>query len=272
MTRRIESEVRRLKTTLGPLWRATLSEAARQQTPWPLDFVLFIWSRLPILFSPRSEPDSPPAAPEPDWKPLLKGLADWQEELTATLTRPPDERKDDGPAQAFEQALAVDVQSGTIDQEARLAWNEAVNASTRGLARRFHWRISHHLLPLLILAYPVLPMFAAWLGERLWGYSPVEGGPAPWLIISWRELLTLIEMVAGVYLVETIYYAFSLEKAAGRAWRDLVQAWREISAGLGEQRLTRPLEQLHRDFLAEIEKVEILTRKMAPNQLNSSPQ
>ncbi|MDY6850584.1 MAG: GTPase domain-containing protein [Thermodesulfobacteriota bacterium] len=242
------SESQRLLTILGRPWRAGLAAGARDHVPWPLNFFLFIWDRLAGLFPRRQGPvEDTQALTRPEMSGLTRRLTAWRGEMLAAFGP-----EKSGPGRALAALL-----NGTPSPEetAKSAVEALISQgfqAAQTLTRRYGWRVRHHLLPLFVLAYPFLPLAAAWL-------YPQESRPAVQLSVSWSDILPLLETVLGLYLVETIYYAFSLDRAAGRALSGLAEKWQTSLTDIVRKDLITPVEGFASSMEAEIKAVEDLT-------------
>ena len=209
------SEGRRLETILARDWRSGLAAEARGRAPWPLDFFLFLWDGLLDIFRRKTARD-PGVLPDPDLTSLIKRLWAWRSEAAGVFgpqTTPPGRalaarlEASDAPEEAAAEGAAILVEEGL--------------GRSKALSRRFRWRVRHHVLPLLILIYPFLPLAAAWWAGR------AEGGVTTGIEFSagWRELLSLAEAVLGLYLLETLYFTYRLNRAASTGLREMARAW-----------------------------------------------
>ncbi|MFH1137512.1 MAG: GTPase domain-containing protein [Pseudomonadota bacterium] len=240
----IQAEARRFEATLGRSWRKGLAAEARSRAPWPLDFFLFIWDRLLGLFSRRSAPN--PAGrewPNPEPTLLLHRLAAWQSQT----------------ALVFGTGADAGVLRGLLEKRTDAA--ETAVASTQlldhlareksgRLAKSFKWRFRQHLLPLVVAAYPLATPLAALIA----GESP---GPAMGTMNS-RDVLYLVEVVIGLYLLETVYYVYKLDRGAGRGLAELARDWSAGLSTLADEMFFLPLEKFALDLAGEVAELEAL--------------
>ena len=235
LSAQIHLESERLSSIFGRAWRRALASKARDLAPWPLDFFLFIWNRLVKLFTAgRSGQNPGPEMPLPD----LSGLTRRLENLGAEVSR------------ALGSEGTVLKQSWNRELASALPLEEAAAAASRDLAlagqqkqaeitRQHRWRIKHHLLPFLVLVYPFLPLAAAWLLPLLSG-NQTQSGTNLELYLGWKDALYLVELVVGLYLLETVYFAYSLDRRCGLAVNDLGKRWEAILAELVRTRINLP--------------------------------
>ncbi|MFH1091747.1 MAG: hypothetical protein V1742_09290, partial [Pseudomonadota bacterium] len=121
------------------------------------------------------------------------------------------------------------------------------------LARKHHWIIRHHLLPVLALVYPLLPLAFSRL------FPPAAGASdAIRLDLSWQDVPPLLGAVVGLYLVETLYFAYSLDRSAGRALQELVRRWETRLTELIQKDQFEPVLEFKRRMEKEIETVQAL--------------
>jgi GTPase SAR1 family protein len=224
------SESVRLTAVLGPAYQEALAGPARRRAPWPLDFFLFVWHGLTGLLRRSKPAERARTWPEPDLEALQRRLSSWLEAFRSAF-------EPGSPAdRALEAHLSQRADQTSVADAGAQALADGADRRSRRLARRFHWRVRQHLLPALVLIYPFTPYF----------FSLVAGGDAPRieLAVSWRDLWPLIQVVVGLYVVETIYWAYRLDRAARRALDQLVAEW---AKGLEEQ-IDRNLFQPADDF------------------------
>ena len=234
-------------------WRAGLTAGARDRAPWPLNFFFFIWDRITALFSRGREPgDDALALPRPEVEGLARRMTAWQDEMSAAF----------GPG----PSIPGQVLAGRLDETRPLkekleAGAEAMVAQgldkSRKLTRRYGWRVRHHLLPLLVLVYPLLPAAAAWLFP-----GQTSGtGLAVKLNVTWADVLTIVETILALYFIETLYWAFSLDRAAGRALDQLAGEWRAYLAETVQSNITAPAQDFARQLEEEIEAANSISEK-----------
>ena len=255
VTRLVDSEAGRLRTTLSRSWRAGLSAEARERSPWPLNFFLFLWDRLTGLFGKTAPAEHPSGLPRPEKVVLVRRLETWRAELSSAFG--PD---DPPPARACRARLdALPDPDALAESGARDLLADGMEAS-RKLARRYRWHVRHHLLPLLALAYPFLPLLAAWVfPEQTSGQS---GGLSVRLTVGWGDVLPLAEVLLGLYLVQTLYFAFSLDRAAARSLDDLAAGWGKDTRARLQTALIEPVRRFRSELEAEIAAVEALGERV----------
>lgn len=251
LNRLVDIEARTVLGVLRPSWKAGLVSEIRDRRPWPFGFFLFIWERLATLWNRnQAARNESSALPRPDLGGLNRRMETWRAELPAAFG--PDES---GPGQALARHIAgLPSPDETIRTAADALVSQGLQRAKR-LTRRYRWRIRHHLLPLLVLAYPFFPLL--WAGIwPLWTGAPPETAPVVQLAVGWRDLLPLLEVLVGLYLVETIYYGFSLDRASGRALDDLIREWRSYVIDMIRVDLIGPVEEFASGLAEELSAVK----------------
>jgi len=254
-TELVDLESRSALTRQRRAWVTGLSAGARDRAPWPLSFFLFIWDRLAGLFSRRPDQEEGPELPQPSLIGLARRMSTWRTEVLHSFGH-----VEAGPSQNLAQRLAE-----TPDPEASVeAAGQALAAEglkrTQEFTRRHRWRIRHHILPFLVLAYPYLPLAAAWLWPYVSG-QPLESAPAVQLVLGWRDVWPLLLTVVGLYLLETVYFAFSLHRKAGRVLTELGREWQDLLLQMIQMDLLKPVEAFASALAEETAAVKDLHRR-----------
>lgn len=253
----VESESRRLGTILRKPWRDGLTAAARDHAPWPLGFFLYIWAGIKGLVGRgKTGGFDLSQLPPPDLNVLTGRLKALLDEAAFVL---PSKGIETGPA--LEERFDRLPRPEKFSQAGGALLSQAAIKNSNQLARRFRWRIRHHLLPLLVVIYPYLPMIVAGIGG-LFTDQVQPAAPSVHVTIGMKDLLPLLEIVLGLYLVETVYFAYRLDRAAGRAIDQLSKIWATgLLEGLKTDLLT-PLEAIYRDLEQETARVEAIGEKV----------
>lgn len=255
----LESQARRMTAVLSGPWRRALSASAKEQAPWPLDFFLFIWGGILGVFSRRIEGNGETSGlPEPNLSALKNRLTILRSESEAVL-------KGRAPAQKeFEVRLSrapkpeVTVETGGADLIALGV------KSGENLAGKRRLRIKHHILPFLTAAYPFLPFFLVWL-LALTSPESAQTAPKVELSLSWSDIQSLILAVIGLYLIQTIYFAYNLNRASSKALFSLVKTWKTDFLELMDTDQLRPIQLFINDLEEEIEETRALDELFPEN-------
>lgn len=245
----IRSESISIVTALKKQWRKGVTAQARERIPWPLDFFIFIWNSLAGLFRRNKEEDVLAGPlPKPDLILLEKKLKTWMTEVNNALP-------------GKEPAAGIDdsaKQLETIKTGASYLTQSGLEISAK-LSRRFRWRIKHHVLPLLVLVYPFLPLLTSWLIGLTSGQDS-SGSAGVQLSMGWSDVLPLIQVIAALYLLETIYFVYSLDRAAGRALLDMAARWEEQMKKTVNEQIFKPVELIIDELSEEMATVRELSR------------
>ena len=247
----LESE--RLTSVFGHSWRTALASRARDLAPWPLDFFLFIWNRLTGIFRRGGSGQSPgPELPPPELTTLTRRLENLHAEMTRALVS---ERTSLG------QWWMNRLQSTPPPEEAApaAARNLVMDGRKKQdeITRQQRWRVKHHFLPFLVLAYPFLPLAAAWLLNLTSGANAASGANIE-LSLGWKDVLYLVEIVLGIYLLETVYFAYSLDRRAVKALGELAEIWETTLSGLVEIQINKPAAAFEAAVQEEIAIIQAL--------------
>ncbi|MEW6266416.1 MAG: GTPase domain-containing protein [Thermodesulfobacteriota bacterium] len=252
----IQAEAQNLIRLLGPSWKAGLISSPRRNAPWPLNFILFIWDGLTgLIIRRKAEETRAPAWPRPELISLTGRVTVWRKEIGNPGFR-------DGSAPV--RILATLLDQGASLKE--LTDNAASALAVRGpdeaarLAGRFRWRFRHHLLPLLVLVYPFLPVVLRWLEVLIAGHQ-VQSDPGVLPAWGWPDLLNLLEILVGLYLLETVYFVFKLDQAAARKLNEMVEKWAE---GLGrslEMNLFVRVDDFQQNLIRDLETITGLSAR-----------
>ena len=244
----IDAEAARLGSTLGRAWRRGLSAGAREKAPWPLDFFIFIWDGLRGLVpGSRDKTTGAPALPRPELAGLGRRLETWQAEMGASFGPGENHLRRDWQKQGFGPTGVPDlVKLG----EGNLAAKGAAAAAR--IAKKHRWRLRHHLLPVLVLIYPILPLILSWLPV---GVSSGASTTDITLYVSWRDLVSVLEVVIGLYVLQSIYFAYSLDRKAGRVLAALIDEWAAETKNLVRTNVDEPAEKFIGRLEGQIEAV-----------------
>jgi len=256
----VEMESRSALTRQGRAWVTGLSAGARDQAPWPLSFFLFIWDRLTGLFPRRPDQEEGPGLPQPTLIGLARRMSTWRIEVLHSFGH-----VEAVPAVNLAQRLAELPDSEASVEAAGQALAAEGLKRTQEFTRRHRWRIRHHLLPFLVLAYPYLPLAAAWLWPYVSG-QPLENAPAVQLVLGWRDVWPLLLTVVGLYLLETVYFAFSLNRDAGRVVTALFQEWQALLLEMIRTELLKPVEAFASALAEETAAIKDLHRRAGPGK------
>jgi GTPase SAR1 family protein len=246
---RLESQ--RLITVFGRSWRTALAAQARDLAPWPLDFFLFIWNRLGKIFTGGRAGQHPgPELIPPDLTALTRRIETMRLEMTRTL----------GPEGATLGRSWINElrKSPPLEEAAAAAARSLVldgRQKQEELTRQHRWRIRQHLLPLLVLAYPFLPLALAWVLALISSTDAAPGANVEFYS-GWKDALYLVETVLGLYLLETVYFAYSLDRRAGLALEELAKVWETTLTGLVQIQINTPARAFESAVLEEIDLIQ----------------
>ena len=240
----IQGEARRFGSVLGKSWRKGLAAQARSNAPWPLDFFLFIWDHVTGLFRRKKDEPDKRDWPNPEPTVLLRRMKAWQSRAAGIL----------GP-QASPAALALRkvISRAAVDTQAEASieiLDELAQKKSDRLARTFRRRIRHHLLPLIILIIPFIPMITALVNNVDVKWSLQTN--------SLLDYLYYLAGIAGVYLVETVYFAYKLDRAAGKGLTDIAQGWSKTMSAFTEELIFQPIDKFADKLAGEIEQLDRL--------------
>jgi len=254
------AEAERTSTVMRGSWRSGLTADARDRSPWPLNFFLFVWDGLTGLLPGRKQArDHERQLPQPELVALSRRLETWRSELLAVFG--PGET---APGDYFKTYLAQMPSAAQVTEAGSQALMAAGLEKAKEVSRRYRWRIRHHWLPVLVLLYPLLPLILSWGLPRLFGQTDPTGLTIPQvqLVMGWRDVWPLLGTVGGLYLLETIYFAFSLDRRAMRILDRMVKEWRVRMIDLIEKELMGPVEAFTTRLAEEIEMVNHLSHRV----------
>jgi|GEM_PF-2463224 len=258
-TELVDVESRRVIARQRRAWVAGLSAGARDRAPWPLNFFLFIWDRLAGLFSRRPDHEEGHELPQPSLIGLSRRMSTWRTEALHSVG-------------SVETALSHNLAQKMGDLPAPESSVEAAGQAlaaqglkrTHEFTRGHRWWLRHHILPFLVLAYPYLPLAAAWLWPHISG-QPRETAPAVQLVLSWRDVWPLLLTVVGLYLLEAVYFAFSLNRKAGRVLTGLGREWQALLLQMIQADQLEPMKTFAAALTKEIAAVRDLRRRAGPD-------
>jgi GTPase SAR1 family protein len=251
-------EAEALGTTLRRPWKETLSAGARDRAPFPLDFLIFIWDRITSPFRSKAAKAETGAWPLPSLAAFSRRLKAFQSESRTVLG---------DPNSRLARALDQRWQTGTeIDATVRGAI-EALEPMARKRAdrvrRKHRWIIRHHLLPLLVIAWPFLPLVMAYLAPLIQGQP---GGTVAdvQIKLGWGDIWPLIQAVAVIYVLEAVFFLYRLDRKSAKALSDIVREFETILVRRADADQLAVLESFLADLADEIKAVEKLGATAAP--------
>ncbi len=251
----VRAEAAAVTGAMRPHWRNGLAALARERAPWPLGFFIFVWDRLTGLFSRRRTAAGSTSLPAPELTALTRRLESWRGEISEAFGP-----GDTAPGLNFRQRLGQLPRSEAITGAASEALIEQGGRQAAGLAGRYRWRVRHHLLPLAVLGWPFLPLILNFFWPALTGQAG-DAAPLVRLSLGWHDLLSLLEIVLGIYLLETVHYAFSLDRAAGRALDAFTGQWRAYVNDMISADLIGPAAETAAVMEEEIRLIEEITEE-----------
>jgi GTP-binding protein EngB required for normal cell division len=253
--RHLRLEAHRLTSLYSRPWRTALTSGARGRAPWPLDFILFIWDRvIGLIPNRRKRSDGTIHWPQPDLAPMARRI-----EIMFAETLFAFGPESSPPKEMLRQRLNQSPSPGDIAETGRTALVQQALDHSRQLTRRYHWRFRHHVLPAFVLVYPFLPMFLSFGLTLLTGRSQ-ESTTTVTVSLGWRDILTVIEVIVGLYVVEAIYFSFSLDNSARKSLDRLIEEWEMRFRRIVRETQFEPARVFSRELAEEIEVVNRLVK------------
>ena len=251
-----------LTTVLLRSWSRRLTLGARERAPWPLDFFLFIRDRLSGLVIRRpAEPgadESRAAAPlpEPDTSLMNRRLDSWRAESRAVF----------GPSMAAAGKGWRDLLQSLPppgDLPLSQALTDAGMKASRDLQKRFKWRVRHHVAPLVVSAYPFIPMLIGLLTDLLAGEAASTRQTVQ-IVVGWRDVFPVLGAVVGLYALQTVYYSYSLHKAAAKEIGRLARQWEKDMGRAVQERVLAPIRSFLQQAGEELRYMDALLADLPP--------
>lgn len=252
----VVSESRSIYTVYKSAWRDALTAGVREHAPWPLDFFIFIWDRIVGLFRRRKDVEQQVAVmPNPEMAALLRRLvtfrAECERSLGAVSRRPA--------AYLAELFKNSDEPENVVRNSGVYIRNEAFNASEK-LKKKFRWRIRHHLAPALILIYPFAPILINLATALATGENPGDSVNIN-ITLGWRDFISILEIVAGVYVLTTLYYIYSLERTAVKMLGELSARWGTYISEAVDMAVFRPVSEFKAEAADNMERLREVDMK-----------